>query len=574
MRLKTSKRCPFGHLYSYVGNEQRTLAADSACAVAARYAFVVEFALRSRTFTRSFARDIPVRVFWSGVALLAAGLAIVLAVYLQTWPPHEDEALAIFVARGSLPHVLHTVVAERGGAPLHFVLAWAVVHAGGGLTAVRAISLVFAVASVPVMALLASRLADRLVGLVAALLASGSWVLLFHGIYGRMYSLFLFTSALSFLAMLAALEHGGTRRFVLWAIAILATLASHPYAVLVFVAQAVYTVLRRRRLRGAAATLALVVGCAAPFWWADLVLRNRFDVGIGGGGARLGTPSAVARYFWWVSGDFSAGHRAWSAPVLVLAGIGFAVLTLRRRPSALLTLCVFAIPAIAFLAAKLHSTASPEARHLIFALPFFSTLLAAPLVLVARLRPPLGAAIGAAAVAALLLGEAQWAHRKTPPLFDGTPPAEAHARAQAAAWIVARSRPDDVLFGYEPVYLVAWEQDRKLSTNTVPRADATLLADALRPLRQPLGHGVWVFDASDTTNVWRRSTIAYALPRPARDFVARAFGPYLVIRSRAPLRTPANYLAASERVMQLGQKLRIGDADINLRAVRGASAKF
>ena len=31
-------------------------------------------------------------------------------------------------------------------------------------------------------------------GVVAAALASGSWVLMFHGIYGRMYSLFLFTS--------------------------------------------------------------------------------------------------------------------------------------------------------------------------------------------------------------------------------------------------------------------------------------------------------------------------------------------------------------------------------------------
>ena len=43
-------------------------------------------------------------------------------------------------------------------------------------------------------------------GVVAAALASGSWVMMFHGIYGRMYSLFLFTSLLSFLALLAALD--------------------------------------------------------------------------------------------------------------------------------------------------------------------------------------------------------------------------------------------------------------------------------------------------------------------------------------------------------------------------------
>src|SRR5207244_10779887 len=117
---------------------------------------------------------------------------------LTAWPPHEDEALALFIGRGSLGHVLHTVVAERGGAPLHFVLAWLIVHAGGGLIALRAVSLVFAVASVPLIALLGARLACRSAGLVAALLASGRWVLLFHGIYGRLYSLFLFTTLLLF----------------------------------------------------------------------------------------------------------------------------------------------------------------------------------------------------------------------------------------------------------------------------------------------------------------------------------------------------------------------------------------
>jgi Dolichyl-phosphate-mannose-protein mannosyltransferase len=574
MRLKTSKTCPFGHLYSYVGNGERTLAADSVYAGTARYVFVVEIASRSLTFARSLTRDIPVRWFWTAVGLTSAGLATVLAVYLLTWPPHEDEALAIFVARGSLTHVLHTVLAERGGAPLHFVLVWGVVHLGGGLAAVRTISLVFAVASIPVIAQLGSRLADRAVGAVAALLAAGSWVLLFHGIYGRMYSLFLFTSALSFLAMLGALERGGRRRFALWALALLATLASHPYAVLVLGSQAVYTALRRERLRAAALTLAAVALCALPFWRADLVLRDRFDVGLGGGGTRLGSPSAVARYFWWVSGDFSAGHHEWAAPVLVLAGAGLLVLALRRRRSALLTLCVFAVPALAFLAAKLHSTASPEARHLIFALPFFSTLLAAPLVHFGRARPPLGAAAATAAVVLLLVGEVSWAHRKTPPLFDGTPRAEAHARAQAAAWLVARSRPDDVLFGYEPVYLAAWQQDRHISAHALPRADSKLLADELRKIREPLGHGVWVFDASDTTNVWRRATIAYVLPQPQREFVARVFGPYLVIRSRMPLQTPARYLAAAAEVMRLGVKLQIGDAGINLGAIRGASGKL
>src|SRR4051794_27928928 len=95
-----------------------------------------------------------VDAFWTATGAVTAVVAGVLGWFLRTWPPHEDEALALFVGRGSLDAVLHTVVAERGGAPLHFLLAWAVVHSGGGLTALRVGSLLFAVASVPLMAAL------------------------------------------------------------------------------------------------------------------------------------------------------------------------------------------------------------------------------------------------------------------------------------------------------------------------------------------------------------------------------------------------------------------------------------
>ena len=512
--------------------------------------------------------------FWAGTLGVTAAAAAVLAWYLRTWPPHEDETLALFVGRGSLGHVLHTVITERGGAPLHFAFAWAVVHLGGGLTALRAVSLLFAAASLPLVALLGARLADRLTGLAAAVLAAGTWVFLFHGIYGRMYSLFLFTSLLSFLALTAALEHGGRRRFALWGLALLAMLASHPYAALVVAGQGLFVLVQRRRLREAVATLATVGVLAIPFWWADVVLRGRFDVGVGGGGPQLGSPSSVLHYFWWVSGDFSAGHHAWSTPVLLLALAGAILLWRRRRESVVLFACVAAVPALAFMVVTLSSTTSPEARHLIFALPFFSVLLAVPLVELGRVRPPVTAAVAVLAIGVLVAGEVRWAHHKTPPLFDGDPPGEAQARSAVAAWLSTTSRPDDVLLGYEPVYLRAWERHRDFGAHALPRADAALLAATLKDLPHPLGRGVWVFDASDTTNVKERQTIRFALPQPVAAFEGRAYGPFLVIRSRRPLVTPARYLAVSERVMLLGRRLGIGDADVNLGALRGAESRF
>jgi hypothetical protein len=535
---------------------------------------LIEVATDPSPLARARTRVRELDAFWAGTTAVAATLAAVLGWFLRTWPPHEDEALALFVGRGSLGHVLHTVVTERGGAPLHFAFAWLVVHLGGGLTGLRLVSLLFAVASVPLIELLGARLADRAVGVVAAALASGSWVLMFHGIYGRMYSLFLFTSLLSFLALLSALDHGGRGRFALWGLALLLMLASHPYAALVVAAQGLFVVLRRKRLRPALMTLAAVGIAGIPFWWADFVLRDRFGVGVGGGGPELGSPTSVLHYFWWVAGDFSAGHRAWSTPVLVLALVGTMLLWRRRPESVGLFACVVAVPGLAFMLATLNSTASPEARHLIFALPFFSVLLAVPLVEVGRRGGRLGPAVAVTAVVVLLIGEVRWTHEKTPPIFDGDPPGETQARDAAGAWLASTYRPSDVLLGYEPVYLQAWEQNRSFSGHTLPRADPALLASALKEIPEPLGRGVWVFDASDTTNVKERQTIRYALPTPQAAFEARAYGPFLVIRSRNPLGTRANYVAVSEEVMRLGRTLEIGDADINLRALLRAESRL
>ena len=149
--------------------------------------------------------------FALGVAAIAAAAAGFLFHQLLAWPPHEDETLPLFVGRHPLGELFQVVLEERGGAPLHFLLAWAVAHLGLGLEGLRAFSALFAVASLPVVALLAARLAGRVPALIATVIVASSWTFLFHGVYGRMYSLFLLTSALSFLALLRALERGGRR---------------------------------------------------------------------------------------------------------------------------------------------------------------------------------------------------------------------------------------------------------------------------------------------------------------------------------------------------------------------------
>jgi Dolichyl-phosphate-mannose-protein mannosyltransferase len=511
--------------------------------------------------------------FALGIAVCTAAVAAFVLVQLSAWPPHEDEALALFVGRKDLGGLLSTVLNQRGGAPLHFLLAWIVAHLGGGLMALRFVSALFAIASVPALGLVSTRIAGRATGFVATALASASWIVLFHGIYGRMYSLFLFTSCLSYLALLSALDHGGRRRWALWMLALLATIATHPYGALVLASQGVYVAVKRVRLREAAIAFAATAVLAIPFWRTDFVLAGRFDVGVGAGGAKLNGPLSVLRYLRMVAGDFTAGYAVVEAAVLVLAAAGTIVLWRRNRDALLLTAAVILTPAAALLAARFGSSTSPESRHLIFELPFFLTLLAAALVEAARSRLRIAPAVVAVALAGLLTAEVAWGRHKTPLLYKGEPSARVAARDAASAWLAATSRRNDVLFGYDPLYLGAWERNRTFPALTVPRADPRLAVRALRT-GGPLGRGVWVFDASDNNNFVPKPTIQLRLPYPAKNYEARVFGPFLVIRSRAATLTADEFLRETEVVMMVGKSLYLGDADINLHTAEVALGRL
>src|SRR5918995_3129863 len=99
--------------------------------------------------------------FGLGVAAIAAAAAGFLFHQLLAWPPHEDETLPLFVGRHPLGDLIQVVLEERGGAPLHFLFAWSVAHLGFGLGGLRIVSAAFALGSLPLVALLASRLAGR-----------------------------------------------------------------------------------------------------------------------------------------------------------------------------------------------------------------------------------------------------------------------------------------------------------------------------------------------------------------------------------------------------------------------------
>ena len=148
-------------------------------------------------------------------------------------------------------------------------------------------------------------------------------------------------------------------------------------------------------------------------------------------------------------------------------------------------------------------------------------------------------------------------------------------RRAAATWLAATSRSDDVLFAFEPLYLAAWERNRSgVSRRVVPRADPKLALQTLDETKKPLGRAVFVFDAGDNNNYVKRTHIELRLPFPRSEFEGRAYGPYLVIRTRKPTVTIARYLDAARKAELIGKSLAMGDADINYATIRQAQVRL
>ena len=501
-----------------------------------------------------------------GVGAVTAAVGLFLGLRLTAWPPHEDETLVFFVARRPLPDLLDSVF-ERGGAPLHYLLAHISLSFDESLVALRLVSAIFAVASIPVLAALVTRLAGRRTALLAALLAAASWTLLFHGIYGRMYGLFLFSSALSCLLLLRALERETWWRWLAWAAATLALLATQPYGALVLLAQGVFVALLRLREstwpRRALAAAAAVLVLATPLWIAYAHLASRFEVGVGAGTqSELGSPLDVLAYLWEVLQDFTAGWPAAAIPAALLALAGLVALARRRPEAALFAGAIVVVPALALMVTRAGSGLVPETRHLLFVLPFFAMTLAAGLLEVGRHAGrlgPLALGLGLAALVALQLA---WGWEKTPWLYAGEPEARAEGRSAAAAWLAATGRRDDVLFAYEPTYLDARTEGAPFGALFVPRADPELAVEMLRDAGEPLGRGVWVLDASEDFDP---SDARLSIPErvPGNSFEGRAFGPFLVVRTREPTGEMEEFFRATLEVESLGEELGILDAGLN-----------
>jgi hypothetical protein len=352
---------------------------------------------------------------------LSASLAYLFATALPDIsgkPWHEDEAVAGLISAQPLGAVLHTVLLDRGGAPLHFVLAHLALSVDGSATTLRWLSLVFALGTIPLCYDLARRLAGQFAGLTAAALAATSQLLGVYATFGRMYSLFAFTSALALDLFVRTVDRSTRSTLAAATAAALLPVLVHPFGVFVFGAELVVA-LWLWRLRALPAAL-LAIPLVLPY----LRLSGRYDPPVG-----VSAPDAALRALAGSAGGFGIGLAAFAA----LAAIG--AWTLPRRFAALGLLLVIG-PAVVLTA--FGDRLSP--RHLIFVLPVWTTFVAAGIA-----RLPARAAVAAVAIGIALLAPSAVADPRT----------SAGDVTAATAWVRDHVRPGDALYPYSPVFLAA-----------------------------------------------------------------------------------------------------------------------
>ncbi len=499
---------------------------------------------------------------------LAAGLLLArLAPDVGGKPIFEDESLAGLVSAHDPADVLATVY-DRGGAPLHFLLASVALRIDPSPEALRGLSVVFALAALPLCYDLGRRLGGATAGAVSAMAAASSQLLGIYGSFGRMYALLVFAAALALDLFVRAL-HTRTRRACLAALgAALLLPAVHPFGAVLLAAEAgvAAAVWRGRHLRRAGPVL-LAGLVAVPFLLVDLRLAGRFSAGAAGGESIV-SPRRAGSVLVRSLGGFAGGREPYFLLFLALALVG-AVALWRGGERAFVVLAVVALSTLPVVLVVARSSQgfsdhfSP--RQLIFALPLWTALIGTGFARTTQALPPmLRALLGAALVAVALLAPSAVADPRS--LHSGT----AEALAVPSAWLDAEIVPGAVLFPSSPVFLAALPAARR--ARALSREQPVLVLRAIRRVTLPVP-AVFVAVPLDGVRL-RQAALRRALGSVYR---VRVFPSWLVLEARGPffdrgrvLDRIATALAATRSSIQQGSPGVDGYLRQSRRAVCGA----
>ena len=387
-------------------------------------------------------------------ALLAVGI-VLRAIGLHDWL-WRDEAQAVLIARHSLGDLPGQLKLD-GAPPLYYALlhVWMSVF-GSSEAAVRSLSVVISLATIPVAYLVGTRLGGRLAGVVLTVLVTTSSMLVTYGDQVRMYSLLPLLGLIAAMLAVEVLAEGRSGRRWALGVALAALLYTHAWSFFfvagVLAAGVVAAVLRRSRRPLVDIALAALTAAVLFAPWLPVFLSQLRHTGapwtvtpsavqgvktvallFGGGAAFAVAVVAIAAAAWWV--------RRERLPAAVV-----------RQEGVLLTIVAAGLLA-AWVAAHVHPSWTSR-----YSIVFVTPLLLAIALVAARWRAGLLAA-GVIAAAMLVVSARDARDRTHRDHFDVV------ARASAA---IDRERPQQAMIALDELPVLAYYQH-----GATPRATLT-----------------------------------------------------------------------------------------------------
>ena len=356
-----------------------------------------------------------------------------------------DEIFVISRAGGSLSAALGQVTLAPGGVPLEFLARNVVLRFSNSEFYLRLPDAIFGIVTIYVVYLLAARLFDSVTGSVAAFLLGISSFHVFHSQDARYYALFLLASTWSTLCLVRARDGGRWVRWVAYVTTMTVGFYTAYFTAFVALVHTLYvlgpaTLPRRWRRREPDLLGFILSGIAIAFAFAPWALLTERRTLIPWPPPDLITSIST------VGEEFSNGPGPAVAFYWLLFALG-AVFAVRHKPAALgLSLLFIVIPLPLIVLVDTHIRYFFGARQMIFALPFFLSLVAYGLVRgsasLARLfrlgiQRPVESVV-------LLAGVAVFA------VFAGSGIPQYHGYSRedwrgAAGYLADRMRPQDVL---------------------------------------------------------------------------------------------------------------------------------
>ena len=255
----------------------------------------------------------------AALTVLAALLRFYRLGHQGFWFDEANTALLVHFSPGKM---LGFVPQTESTPPLYYCVAWVWARIFGyGESALRSLSAVAGVLTVPVAYGAGRKLISVRAGVIAAALAACSPLLVWYSQEARSYALLVLLSAASLMAFAYLLERPGGRAAAAWVIASGLALATHYYAVLAVVPQALWLLAVHRRNRTVQVAFGLVALCGLA-----LIPLAISQHGTGRGNWIAGAP--LGRRAAQIFPQFAAGFSSVAYSVLEPVALGLAILGL------------------------------------------------------------------------------------------------------------------------------------------------------------------------------------------------------------------------------------------------------